>query len=483
MHFQEGFLWGGATSAPQYEGGFGLGGDGEGHMDFIACIPKEKRRNSPSGFAASYEQFQYVREHPQQFNLPYRRGTDFYHRYQEDIALFAEMGFKTFRMSVSWPRLFPTGEETAPNPEGIAFYHAVFDELHRYNIEPLVTMVHYEIPVSLTIRYNGWEGRELIDLFCRYAEFLIDEYKNDVKYWITFNEINMTAHSPLIGGGLFTERTKKKNELSCIWQALHHQFVASARIVKYCHDTAPDCRIGLMINRQEIYAQTCRPEDELRAMKDDQFNFSFLDVAVRGKYSSVMKAFFHENEIDLTITEEDLRDLKDAKIDFAAISYYMTWVASGDPERQEKLGSFVRELKNPYLAASDWGWPIDPTGLRITLNRIYDRYELPIFIVENGLGAYDTLDHGKVHDDYRIRYLRSHIRCVGEAIEDGVEVLGYTPWGCIDLVSMSGSDISKRYGFIYVDADDEGNGTYDRLRKDSFFWYQKVIRTNGKDLD
>ena len=487
MSFPSNFLWGGATSSVQYEGGFDQGGRGLGHMDFIPCLTEEQRRTQPSTFNQSLEAFERIQAHEDEYNLAYRRGTDFYHRYKEDIALFAEMGFKCFRMSISWPRLFPTGEEATPNPEGIRFYHDVFDELHKYGIEPVVTMIHYEIPLHLTLAYNGWESRKTLEAYCRYARVLLDEYKDDVKYWITFNEINMTTHAPFIGGGLFVEKTQKKNAQSCMWQALHHQFVASARTVRYCHETAPQCKIGLMINRQEIYAQTCNPLDELRALKDDQFNFSFLDVAVRGAYSNVMLSFFRENDIDVVMDEGDARDLAAARIDFVAISYYMTWVVTGDKAKQEPLGAFVRELRNPYLELSEWNWPIDPVGLRITLNRIYDRYGLPIMIVENGLGARDevALENGekRIHDDYRIDYLRRHIQEVGNAIDDGVEVLGYTPWGCIDLVSASKTEMSKRYGFIYVDADDAGKGTYDRYRKDSFYWYQKVIASNGTNLD
>lgn len=486
MSFPSDFLWGGATSSVQYEGGFDQGGRGLGHMDFIPCLSDEERLIHPSTFNQSLEQFEYFRTHEDGSNLAYRRGTDFYHRYKEDIALFAEMGFKCFRMSISWPRIFPTGEETTPNPEGIAFYHAVFNELHRYGIEPVVTMIHYEIPLNLTLKYNGWESRETMEAYCRYARTLIDEFADDVRYWITFNEINMTTYAPFIGGGLFVEKTQKENAQSCMWQALHHQLVASARTVRYCHETAPQCKIGLMINRQEVYAQTCNPIDELQALKDDQFNFGFLDVAVRGAYSTTMRSYFRENDINVTMMPEDLDDIASAKIDYIAISYYMTWVASGDPEKREPLGTFVRGLRNPYLELSEWNWPIDPVGLRITLNRLYDRYQLPIMIVENGLGARDTavVEDGqmRVHDDYRIDYLRRHIVEIGHAIDDGVEVIGYTPWGCIDLVSASKTEISKRYGFIYVDADDAGNGTYDRFRKDSFWWYARVIASNGTNL-
>ena len=483
MKFPDDFLWGGATSSAQYEGGFDQGGRGLGHLDFVECLPLEERKKKGATFDMTEERYAYVKEHQNELNLANRRGTDFYHRYKEDIALFAEMGFKTFRMSISWARIFPTGEEEKPNEEGLTFYHNVFTELHKYNIEPLITMTHYEVPAALTEKYNGWESRKLIDLYCKFTKTLIDEFKDDVKYWITFNEINMTTFSPYTGGGMFVEKTKKKNEASCKWQALHHQFVASAKTVKYCHEVAPQCHIGLMINRQEVYALTCNPQDELRALKDDQFNFSFLDVAIRGKYSSTLLSYFRENDIDVEMTEEDKKILASDTIDFVAISYYMSWVASGETDKMEELGTFVRKLPNPYLQASDWGWPIDSTGLRITLNKIYDRYQLPIFIVENGFGAHDVLVDGKVHDDYRIDYLRSHIRALKEAIADGVEVLGYTVWGCIDLVSASKTEMEKRYGFIYVDADDEGNGTYDRYRKDSFYWYKKVIASNGEDLD
>ena len=481
--FPKDFLWGGATSSVQYEGGFNQGGDGVGHMDFIECLSNEERIKVGATFNLEYERYQYVKEHENELNLAYRRGTEFYSHYKEDIALFAEMGFKTFRMSISWPRIFPTGEENEPNPQGIKFYHDVFDELKKYNIEPLVTILHYEIPINLTERYNGWESREVMEAYCRYAKTLVDEYKDKVKYWITFNEINMTTFAPFIGGGMFIEKTKLKNKKTCMWQALHHQFVASAKIVKYCHTIAPDCKIGLMINRQEVYAQTCNPEDELRALQDDQFNFSFLDVAVRGKYPRFLLSYFEKENIKITITEEDKNILANDSIDFIAISYYMTWVASGNVEKMEELGTFVRKLPNKYLKYSAWNWPIDPIGLRITLNKIYDRYELPIIIVENGLGADDKMENGRIHDDYRIDYLRSHINAVGDAIQDGVDILGYTPWGCIDLVSASKTEMKKRYGFIYVDADDEGHGTYKRYRKDSFFWYKKVIHTNGEELD
>ena len=484
MSFPKGFLWGGATSASQYEGGYNEGGRGTSHLDFVDTMDEEARKKSVATFGLDSRRFNYNKLHEDELNFGNRRGSDFYHHYKEDIALFAEMGFKVFRMSVSWSRLFPTGEETTPNPEGIQFYHDVFQELHKYNIEPLVTMIHYEIPVTLTEKYNGWESPELIDLFCNFTKVLIDEYKDEVKYWITFNEINMTTFSAYTGAGMLLDKHNCKNEQSAKFQALHHQFIAHAKTVTYCHETAPHCLIGLMTNRQEVYALTCNPEDELRALKDDQFNFSFLYIAVRGKYSTVLLNYMKENDIEIQWVRNYKEILAGAKVDFVAISYYMTGVASGDPEKQEELGTFVRRLKNPYLSASEWGWPIDPTGLRITLNRIYDRYELPIMIVENGLGAVDTVEEdGSIHDSYRIEYLRNHIKAVEDAINDGVDVMAYTTWGCIDIISASMTDMKKRYGFIYVDQDDFGNGTLNRSLKDSFYWYKKVIETNGEDLD
>lgn len=481
--FPKEFLWGGATASAQYEGGFDEGGRGKSQLDFIDFISVEKRIGNQCTDDVSWERYKTIRENESEYNLPYRRGADFYHHYKEDIKLMAEMGFKVFRMSISWARLYPTGEEETPNPEGLKFYHDVFDELHKYGIEPLVTMIHYENPVHLTEKFNGWESQKMISYFVKYTKTLIDEYKDKVKYWITFNEINATLCTPFVSSGMFVEKSQK-NKLSCEYQALHHQLIASALTVKYAHETAPQCMIGAMIARLECYAETCKPTDVLANMIDDQINLSFFDIMARGSYPKFLLNYFRDNDIIIDFVDNYEQILKEGTVDYLAFSYYMSYVVSAEPGKAEAPGNLVKSLVNPYLKQTEWGWGIDPIGLRITLNRIYDKYQLPLFIVENGLGAKDVLEEdGSVHDAYRIDYLREHIKAMDKAIDDGVELLGYTSWGCVDLCSASFADMTKRYGYIYVDADDYGNGTYNRYKKDSYYWYKKVIETNGKDLD
>lgn len=479
--FPKNFLWGGATASAQYEGGFDQGGRGKSQLDFIDFIAPEDRENTQCTDYVSYERYKKIRDNEESYNLPYRRGSDFYHHYKEDIKLFAEMGFKVFRMSISWARLYPTGFEEKPNPEGVKFYHDVFDELHKYGIEPLVTMIHYENPVALTEKFNGWESPEMIGLFLKYTKTLIDEYKTKVKYWITFNEINATLCTPFVSAGMFVEKSEK-NELSACYQALHHQLIASALTVKYMHDTAPGCMAGSMIARLECYAETCSPADVEATMIEDQINCSFYDIMARGYYPKSLLNYFRDYGIEIDYADQYEKILKEGTVDFLAFSYYMTYVISADPKKAENPGNLVKSLVNPYIKQSEWGWGIDPTGLRIALNKIYDKYQLPIFITENGLGARDVLEDGQVHDSYRIDYLRDHIKAMDKALDDGVELLGYTVWGCVDICSASFADMTKRYGLIYVDADDYGNGTYDRYKKDSFYWYKNVIASNGENL-
>ncbi len=435
-------------------------------------------------------------------NFPNRRGIDFFHRYKEDIALLAEMGFKSFRMSISWTRLFPTGKEDEPEKEGVEFYHNVFRELHKYGIEPLVTMIHYELPIGFVDEFDGWESSEIIPYCMKYLKFLIDEYKDEVRYWLTFNEINMVCAVPYLGGGIILDKDEGfviprsfrpfaplPPEMAGRWEnsshlALHHQFIASAMIVKYAHETAPNCLIGNMFNLHHMYPETPAPQDAFRVHEEKEFNMFFCDVMARGYYPAWILSYYRKNNINIKWYDNYEQILSEGKVDFISLSYYLSSIVTADPARQERIGSFIRTLHNPYLETSDFGWQIDPTALRISLNELRDRFNLPIYIVENGLGAFEELGEDMtVHDDYRISYLRSHIEAIAAAIEDGVDVMGYTPWGCIDLVSCSLVSMSKRYGFVYVDADDEGNGTYDRYRKDSFFWYKKVIASNGEDLD
>ncbi|MEK5335457.1 glycoside hydrolase family 1 protein [Bacillus sp. FSL M8-0166] len=480
--FSDNFLWGGATAANQIEGAYLEGGKGLSTSDFAAYKdPYAQGKVNNFTFDVSSAELNKYKENSEAYDFPKRRGIDFYHRYEEDIALFAEMGFKVFRLSISWARIFPTGLEDKPNEEGLAFYDKVFDECAKYGIEPLVTMSHYEMPITLTEKYNGWMSRELVPLFEKYARAILERYKNKVKYWITFNEMNMNLNSLYTGAGILEDLVDHK--LQAAYQASHHQFVASALTVKAAKEIIPNVQIGCMINQIEAYAKTTKPEDQLQAVKSNQLNMFYPDVQARGEYPTYMVKYFADNQIKLDIEEQDEQILKEGTVDFVAISYYMSHVAEAREDAAELAGTFDSPIKNEHLELSQWDWPIDPMGLRISLIKLYDRYQKPLFVCENGLGARDTLTQdGKVHDEYRIDYLKKHIEQMKEAVKEGVDLMGYTPWGCIDLISCGTSQMTKRYGLIYVDQDDLGNGTLNRYRKDSFFWYKNVIASNGENL-
>ncbi|MCE4049230.1 MULTISPECIES: 6-phospho-beta-glucosidase [Bacillaceae] len=475
LNFPENFLWGGATAANQLEGGYNEGGKGLNLADVLPGGKVRLKVIAQTGFDFEIDKSKYV--------YPNHDGIDFYHRYKEDIALFAEMGFKAYRMSIAWSRIFPNGDELEPNEEGLAFYDKVFDELAKYGIEPVVTISHYETPLHLIKEYGGWRSRELVTFFERYATVLFNRYKDKVKYWLTFNEINGATHMPILGLGFSPENEETKLQDS--FQGLHHQFVASSLAVKAGHEIIPDAQIGCMLIYAPVYAYDSNPENVLHAIKEEQvFNYLCGDVQVRGAYPTFAKRYFKENNVNLKIEDGDLELLKQYPVDFISLSYYMSRTEKKVKTDEEKSqGNLIGGIKNPFLNASEWGWEIDPTGLRISLNNLYDRYQVPLFVVENGLGAYDKVEEdGSINDDYRIDYLREHIRAMGEAIEDGVELMGYTSWGCIDLVSASSGEMSKRYGYIYVDKHDDGSGTFDRSKKKSFFWYKDVIATNGENL-
>jgi 6-phospho-beta-glucosidase len=478
--FPKNFLWGGATAANQIEGAYNLDGKGLSTADMVKFVPKSERGNDFS-LDVTKKEIDAILAGEIDARFPKRDGIDFYHHYKEDIALFAEMGFKTFRLSLNWARIFPNGDDTTPNEKGLAFYDSVFDELLKYDIEPLVTLSHYETPLNLTLKYNGWADRRVIGFFTHYAETVFKRYQNKVKYWLTFNEINVISLSPYTGGGVLVEDAENPLQLS--YQAAHHQFLASALATKLCHDIIPNSQVGCMLARMATYPATNNPDDVLKAQHENQMNLFFTDVHARGTYPTYMNRFFAENNIVIKKETGDDEILKEHTVDFISFSYYMSLSATVKPEGNRTAGNFMGGVKNEYLETSDWGWQIDPKGLRYTLNDLYTRYNLPLFIVENGLGAYDTVeDDGSIHDDYRIDYLRKHIEQMKEAIKDGVDLMGYTSWGPIDLISASTSEMSKRYGFIYVDQDDEGNGTLKRSKKDSFNWYKKVIASNGEDL-
>jgi 6-phospho-beta-glucosidase len=414
---------------------------------------------------------------------PSHEAIDFYHNYKEDIALFAEIGFKTFRLSLSWTRIFPNGDDAEPNEEGLKFYDNVFDECLKYGIEPLVTITHFDVPIHLVETIGSWRSRKMVDYYERLCGVIFTRYKNKVKYWLTFNEINMLLHLPFVGAGLVFE--EGENEEAVKYQAAHHQLIASAKATKIAREINPNFKIGCMLAGASTYANTCAPEDVWKAMTRDRDNYFFIDVQSRGEYPNYAKKMFERMNISLKIEQGDEELLKNNTVDFVSFSYYASRLTSADPEvNKQTSGNVFPTLRNPYLKASEWGWQIDPLGLRITLNALYDRYQKPLFIVENGLGAVDTPDeNGYVEDDYRIEYLREHIKAMRDSINvDGVEIMGYTPWGCIDLVSASTGEMKKRYGFIYVDKDNEGNGTLKRSKKKSFEWYKNVIINNGKEL-
>lgn len=481
--FKENFLWGGATAASQIEGAYLEGGKGLSTSDFAAYKdPYASGKVNNFTFNVNSKELTEYLNHPEKYSFPKRWGIDFYHRYKEDIQLFAEMGFKCFRLSISWARIFPTGLEEEPNEAGLVFYDKVFDECAKYGIEPLVTMSHYEMPITLTQKYNGWISRELVPLFEKYARVILERYKDKVKYWITFNEMNMNLNSLYTGAGILEDLVN--NKLQAAYQASHHQFIASALAVKAAKEIIPDVQIGCMINQIEAYALTTKPEDQLQALKSNQLNMLYPDVQARGYYPTYIESYFSENSIEIQTQPEDNQILSEGIVDFVAISYYMTHVAEAREDAAELAGTFDSPIKNEHLELSQWDWPIDPIGLRISLIKLYDRFQKPLFVCENGLGAKDVLTSDKkVHDDYRIDYLSKHVYQMREAVNDGVDLMGYTPWGCIDLVSCGTSQMSKRYGFIYVDQDDEGNGSLDRIRKDSFYWYKNVIASNGNKLD
>ncbi len=478
QEFRKDFLWGGATAANQYEGAWDIDGKG-------ASVPDHCTNGSHAHPKRVTENFE-----PETL-YPSREATDFYHHYEEDIRLAAEMGFKVFRMSINWTRIFPTGMEEQPNEAGLMFYDRVFDELKKHGIEPLVTISHYELPYALVKKYNGWYGREVIDCFVRYASVLFARYKDKVKYWLTFNEINsgtMPLGAVLSLGTIqgFTGAVNQvPDEPQVRFQALHHQFIASAKVIKLAHERYPSFKMGNMSLFATKYPYTCNPSDVLKCQREMRItNWFCSDVQARGYYPSYVERFFEEKGITIRKEKGDDEILRQGTIDFYTFSYYMSTCESDDPAVTAKAaGNLVGGIANPYLKASDWGWQIDPEGLRWSLNEIWDRYQLPVMVVENGLGARDVLtEDGKIHDNYRVDYLRRHIEQMREAVADGVDLLGYTPWGWIDVVSASTGEMAKRYGFVYVSKYDDGTGDLKRIRKDSFHWYKKVIATNGRDL-
>ncbi|WP_152655724.1 6-phospho-beta-glucosidase BglA [Oceanobacillus sp. CFH 90083] len=473
------FLWGGAFAAHQFEGGWNAGGKGPSVVDVLTAGANGVPRRITD--KVELDEF-----------YPNHEAVDFYHHYKEDIALFAEMGLKCLRTSIGWSRIFPKGDEAEPNEEGLQFYDDVFDELLKYGIEPVITLSHFEMPLHLAREYGGFRSRKVVDYFVKFAEVVFDRYQDKVKYWMTFNEINnkMDVRNPLFlwtNSGVLLKEGENAKEV--MYQTAHHELIASALAVAKGREINPAFEIGAMVSHVPIYPYTSNPKDVMLAEEYMRDRYFFPDVQVRGYYPSYALKEFERKGYNIVMEEEDDKILLNGKVDYLGFSYYMSTTVSSEVEPDESSektdGGLPHGVDNPYIQSSDWGWAIDPTGLRYTLNRFYDRYQLPMFIVENGFGAVDTIEEdGSIHDEARISYLLSHIEALETAVNyDGVDLMGYTPWGIMDLVSFTTGEMKKRYGMIYVDRDNEGNGTMKRSKKDSFDWYKKVIQTNGEELN
>lgn len=474
MPLRKDFLWGGATAANQLEGAYLEDGKGLSNVDVIPFGPN--RLNVMAGEVCDFSV-------PDPAGYPAHQAIDFYHRYPEDIALFAQMGFKAFRLSLAWARIYPTGEEAHPNEAGLAFYDKVFEELHRYGIEPVVTLDHFDMPLHLVTTYGSWRSRHVVDCFEKYARTVLTRYRGKVKYWMTFNEINMLMHLPFMGAGVCFHEGDHRTQV--LYQSAHHLLVASAKATQIAHELDPNNQVGCMLAGGIAYPVSCDPKDVLAAQTANRGNYFFIDVQSRGEYPPYVLKHLDREGVKLEMADGDLELLKAHPVDYIGFSYYASRAAAANPDAPIHEGNAIKSAKNPHLKTTEWGWPIDPLGLRITMNDMYDRYQKPLFIVENGLGAVDKVEaDGTIKDDYRIDYLRQHIQAMIEAVElDGVELLGYLPWGCIDLVAASTGEMKKRYGFIYVNKQDDGSGDLSRHPKKSFEWYKKVIASNGTDLE
>jgi len=475
MAFNKDFLWGGAVAAHQLEGGWNQGGKGPSTADVMTAGANGVPRQITDGVIEG-------------LNYPNHEAIDFYHRYKDDIKLFAEMGFKCFRTSIAWSRIFPNGDELEPNEEGLKFYDDMFDEMLKYGIEPVITLSHFEIPYGIVKNYGGWRSRKVIDFFVRYSTTVMERYKNKVKYWMTFNEINNQTETGYdlfaftCSGIVFKEG---ENRAEVTYQAVHNELVASALVVKYGHEINPNFKIGCMLAYVPVYPYSCNPEDMMLSVEAMHDRYVFGDVHCRGYYPSYAIKDWERKGYNIKMEDGDAEILKEGCVDYIGFSYYMSAAVKSDNESDgDGMSGYSKAVKNPYVKASDWGWQIDPVGLRYGLNSLYERYQKPLFIVENGFGAIDVKqEDGSCNDEYRIDYLAEHITEMKKAVEiDGVDLMGYTPWGCIDLVSFGTGEMKKRYGFIYVDKDNDGNGTLERSRKKSFNWYKNVIKTNGEEI-
>jgi len=475
-NFPDEFLWGGAVAACQIEGAYDVDGRGLSTSDIdpydVGINRAEIEREGGGTLAGIKAAINDTKNY-----FPKRYGIDFYHTYKDDLALMRELGLKAFRTSISWSRIFPKGDELEPNEKGLEFYDRLIDEIIKNNMEPIITMSHYDMPLYLVTEYGGFGNRRVIDFFVRYAEVLLKRYKGKVKYWIVCNQVNLVPIAQFGSLGIYDDQAENMEEL--MYQAVHHQFIASAKIVQLARQIDPQAMMGTMLSDATLYPATCKPEDIVLTMKKNRMQYYFSDVQLRGNYPIYALRYFKENNINIIFEDGDEELLKKYTMDYLAISYYCTYIVDSSKNTMSPTSASL----NPYLEPTPWEWRADPLGLYNCLSQYWDRYQKPLMIAENGLGALDIVENGKIHDQYRIVYLSEHIKQVKECIKDGVDIMAYLSWGPIDIVSSSSSEMSKRYGYVYVDLDDLGKGTGKRIKKDSFDWYKKVISSNGEDLD
>lgn len=474
--FPKSFLWGGASAACQMEGAWEENGKGITVSDvqmYTKNLDRTKWKSEGGGSLEDIRRFAKDRE-----NLyPKRWGIDFYHRYKEDLALLKEMGFQCYRTSIAWARIFPNGDDMVPNEAGLKFYDSLIDEIIKNGMEPILTISHYEMPLNLVFQYGGFANKALIEIYLRYAQLLLDRYGDRVKYWIPFNQINLFYPCGFKSTGVTDEGDGKT--LEKYYQAAHNQFVCCARLKKYVKDRNMDVMIGTMVSDRILFPKTCNPEDMVLTQKRNRMQFFFPDVQLQGRYPDYAIHYFDSEKIDVVASEEELEDIRDNTLDFLAFSHYATRVINHETCTMDSK----QFEQNPYLKPTPWEWRMDPKGFYHNICEYTDRYHKPMVIGENGFGALDVVTpDGKVHDDYRINYFHDYIAAMKEAVIDGADIIAYCAWSPIDMISSSTSEMSKRYGFVYVDQDDFGQGTGKRIRKDSFEWYKKIIATNGEDL-
>ena len=463
--FPEGFLWGASTSAYQVEGAWNEDGKGPSVVDMLA---------HPEGTA------------------DFHVASDHYHRFEEDVALMAEMGLKAYRFSVAWSRVIPEGNGEV-NPAGLDFYRRLIAALCRHGITPVVTLYHFDLPWALEQK-GGWLNRDTVDAFVRYACLLMSEFGKNVPLWLTINEQNTMILHP---GAIGVPPDRELPDKQALYQQNHHMMLAQAKVFALCHEAFEGLKIGPAIHTTSMYAETCKPEDAIAAHNWETLRcWSFLDVAVHGRYHPLAWSYLQDREIAPEMLPGDAAILRQGRPDFVAINYYSTATIAasrGDGhdvspragDQQIMLGEagVYRPAENPWVGKTPYGWVVDPVGLRLTLRKVCERYGLPILITENGMGAPDKLEEdGTVNDDYRIAFLQSHIQQMQLAIADGVDLMGYCPWAAIDVVSTH-QGYAKRYGFIYVDRGEQDLKALRRIRKRSFWWYKDVIARNGNSED